>query len=71
MKLRLTVDHSAGTVEWESRTTGSGSQAEAAAEAFQAFASAGPDTEIKVPGRDGPVLLRAGDIDRFDLTWEA
>lgn len=70
MRLWLNVDHADGTVEWDSKDP---FRFEAAINAFHAFAYAqNGGTTIKLPTRDGAVtVVKAADIDRFDLTWEA
>lgn len=68
MRLRLEVVHTDGhevLESWEPndlRTAGL---------LLVAIANGGPDTGVRVPGEGGSTLLRVGDIDRADLTWEA
>lgn len=67
--LYLTIDHDAGVVDLR---TNDPSHLEVAAQAFHTFAfAASGDTEIRVPDRGGVTVLKVGDINSFNLLWEA
>ncbi len=68
MKMRLCVDHEAGSAVLNSADP---SDFRLAASALNVVALAeDPAVEVTVPSEQGPVSVRVGDIDLFDLTWE-
>jgi hypothetical protein len=68
VKLRLDVVHTHGHETFESWER---DDLRRAGLLLVAIANGGPDTGVRVPGEAGSTLLRVGDIDRADLTWEA
>lgn len=69
MKLQLYVDYGGGSIDLES--TDHGDLLDASTVLHQVAVGSGED-EVSVPvGGQKYTLIRVGQIDRVDLTWEA